>query len=124
MMQDSWSDDIYESIPDSELGDELKAKTLREFAKEVKKESKPMDEQQGQPDEQWKGIEEFDNQLIMDNDTTTQVYWHKLSKNYDYTSNGWTSLANDNLLSIVETHFEELDDRYRLVALCRRYMYS
>ena len=123
MMQDSWSDDIYESIPDSELGDELKAKTLREFAKEVKKESKPMDEQQGQPDEQWKGIEEFDNQLIMDNDTTTQVYWHKLSKNYDYTSNGWTSLANDNLLSIVETHFEDLKDRYRLVARCRRHIF-
>ena len=103
--------------------DELKGSALHELEQASKPKEKPMDEQQGQPDEQWKGIEEFDNQLIMDNDTTTQVYWHKLSKNYDYTSNGWTSLANDNLLSIVETHFEDLKDRYRLVARCRRHIF-
>ena len=103
--------------------DELKGSALLELEQASKPKEKLMEGQQEQPDEQWKGIEEFDNRLIMENDTTTQVYWHSNSKSYDYTSNGWTSLANDNLLSIVDTEFEDLKDRYRLVARCRRHIF-
>ena len=76
-----------------------------------------------QPEEQWKGVEEFDDQLIVNNDDSTEVYYHALSKKYDYTKNGWTQHANRNNISIVKMKHEELDKVHRVFAMARRYVW-
>ena len=75
-----------------------------------------------QPEEQWKGVEEYDTYLIVSDDNETEVYWHSNSQKYDYTKNGWNRLAIDNNLSIVSLDIVELDDKYQAKAAARRYV--
>ena len=72
--------------------------------------------------EQWEELENFDSELIISNDMETEVYYHQLSKSYDYTKNGWARLARENNLSVVGEKIEELDDKYRVIVYVRRYM--
>lgn len=72
--------------------------------------------------EQWEELEEFDTHLIVEDDDTTEVYYHENSKKYDYTKNGWNRLATENHLSVVELEVEELEDKYRAVATVRRHI--
>ena len=76
-----------------------------------------------QPEEQWKGVEEYDDQLIVNNDDSTEVYYHALSQKYDYTKNGWTQHANRNNISIVELNHEELEKVHRVFAKARRFVW-
>ena len=71
--------------------------------------------------EQWEELEELDSHLIIQNDVSTQVYYHKLSSSYDYTLNGWTRLANENLISIVDVKVEDLEKMFRVTAIARRF---
>ena len=61
-------------------------------------------------------LEAFDDQLIKDSDFTTEVYFHKLSKQYDFTANGWTSIANKLGVSITEVVRTETDVFHRVDA--------
>ena len=72
--------------------------------------------------EQWEELENFDSELIINNDMETEVYYHGSSKTYDYTKNGWARLARENHLSVVSEKIEELDDKYRAVVYVRRYV--
>ena len=61
-------------------------------------------------------LEAFDDQLIKDSDFTTEVYFHKLSKQYDFTANGWTSIANKLGVSITEVVRVETEKSFQVDA--------
>ena len=73
--------------------------------------------------EQWEELEEEDSRLIVRNDLFTQVYHFKQGGKdiYDYTLNGWTRLANENQISIIDCKVEDLDKVYRATVVARRH---
>ncbi|MCY4128969.1 MAG: hypothetical protein OXG15_06965 [Gammaproteobacteria bacterium] len=73
--------------------------------------------------EQWEELEEFDSGLIIQNDVSTQVYYHQQSRTYDFTLNGWTRLANENDISIVDLKSEDLEKSYRVTVVARRHIW-